>query len=163
MSSATKAQLERSMKAANPWDRITFLVFQPQPRVVFWEPGCLTQRKFVWKQRHRSAPTGKRDSCQRQGGRQRQHGTAMHWLPCHGHQGLSAPAHWPRHEKQRTFIVSALQRCHCTWAGQRHQQNTWNWEQQKGEEWWPQFSNRKERFWVKWYHFKFCILLWTTG
>lgn len=37
MSSAMKAQLERSMKAAKPWDRITLLVLQPQPRAVFWE------------------------------------------------------------------------------------------------------------------------------
>lgn len=37
MSSAMKAQLERSMKAAKPCDRITLLVLQPQPRAVFWE------------------------------------------------------------------------------------------------------------------------------
>lgn len=44
MSSATKAQQECSMKAANPQDRITLLVFQPQPLVWFSGKWAVLQK-----------------------------------------------------------------------------------------------------------------------
>lgn len=112
---------------------------------------CLTERKFVWKQRHRSVPAGRRDSCPKAGCPSESAGTAMHWLPHtqtrHGRLGLPAPAHCPWHKNNEPFSrrhhgnVSLPEQD----KGTNKAQGTIDWEQLEGEEWWSQFRGKERK------------------